>query len=125
MKASFGNAHQCKSVDEVVLLIKENTTSGQVRRQAAAFGMVLAAAENAKESSYFQEALDQLTQLGKAKVALDEAAWHTLEVAELTGAILLSAQRFVDETTIPCTEWPTTKEVYDAVVQQASSLLES
>jgi hypothetical protein len=115
----FGEAASCTSTSEIASFIKAHTAAPELRRAAAAYGMVLVASGLARTKTYFEEALDLLTQLGKAKVEIDAAAWHSLDVVETTAALLLSAQQYVDEVTIPCTEWPSTEDVARVIYQGA------
>jgi hypothetical protein len=57
--------------------------------------------------------------LARAKADLDIAALHRPPVIDVTAHLLLATQRFVDEQTIACTEWPTTEEVAAFVSQEA------
>ena len=75
--------------------------------------------------SFFKDALALLDRLAFAKAELDAAAHHELSVAQLTASILWAAQQFVDEVTVPATEWPTTEEITEVVYAKAHSVAES
>lgn len=124
-RADFGAAASLDSLDEVSQFIRNAPADGHGRRSAAAYGMFLVAAEGAKPESYFEDALAQLDRIAFAKAELDAAADHDLSVADMTASILGAAQHFLDEVTVPCTEWPSTYEIAGVVYQKARSFVDT
>jgi hypothetical protein len=124
-RTDFGAAASLDSLSEVSQFIRNAPVDRQGRRTAAAYGMFLVAAEGAKPESYFEDALAQLDRLALAKAELDAAAHHDLSVADLTASILGAAQHFLDEVTVPCTEWPSTDEIADVVYEKARSFADA
>ena len=78
----------------------------------AAREMARVARDGARSKTYYADACDLLDRLAAAKARLDAA---DPSVATTTATLLDAARTFVDDTTIPCTEWPTTEEVADHV----------
>lgn len=115
----FGKAAGCKSLDEIAQLIKENPADRTIRKQATAYGMVLCASQAVGETEFFEDTRNVLDHLAKAKAQIDIASWHDIEIVKTTAHILLAAQEFFDETTIPCAEWATPREVVDVVSKAA------
>jgi hypothetical protein len=115
----FGPAATLTSLEDIENLIRNNPANPRLRTQAAAFGLVLIAAQAVGEAAYFEDALHVLGQVVKAKARIDIAARHGIEVARTTASVLLAAQTFLDEQTIPCTEWPTPSEVANGVLEAA------
>lgn len=124
-KDAFGAAASCDSKRAIGHLISDRPADLQARRKAAAYGMLSVASENARMESFFKDALALLDRLAFAKAELDAAAHHELSVAQLTASILWAAQQFVDEVTVPATEWPTTEEITEVVYAKARSVAES
>lgn len=106
-------------MDEVAQLIQAHPAERQLRKQAAAYGMVLGASHVINQEGFYENTRAVLDHLVKTKAQIDIASWHDIEIAQTTAHILWVAQAFVDETTIPCTEWATPKEVVDVVSQAA------
>ncbi|ROU07427.1 hypothetical protein D9T17_08975 [Lysobacter enzymogenes] len=100
-------------------LIRANPGSPGLRLAAAAHGMALQAFQAVGTSGFFEDARFVVDQLARAKAELDIAAWHSAEVIETTAAILQVTQRFLDEQTIACTEWPAPAEVAACALQAA------
>lgn len=117
--AVFGKAADCSSVDEIAQLIQGSPAERQLRKQAAAYGMVLGASRAVGQTEFFEDTRSVLYHLVKAKAQIDIASWHDIEIAKTTAHILQAAQEFVDETTIPCSEWASPREVVDVVSQAA------
>jgi hypothetical protein len=114
----FGPAASCK--DFADLLVLQGRVCGTEAAQAVvAYGMMLAA-RSAPQGEYFKDAVEVLNRLGSAKMELDKAVCHSQPTVQVTAAILSEAQKFLDEMTIPCTEWPTSEEVVSKVSQIAS-----
>ena len=124
-RAAFGAAASCDSLGAVGQFIRNNPADRRARRNAAAYGMFLVAAEDPKPGTFFKDALALLDRPAFAKADLDAVAHHDLSVAELTASILWTAQQFVDEVTVPCAEWPTTEEIAEVVYAKALSGLDA
>jgi hypothetical protein len=124
-KAEFGTAASLNSLGEVSQFIRNRPVDRGDRQTAAAYGMFLVASEGAKPDSYFEDALALLHRLAVAKAELDAAAHHELLVADITASILRAAQHFIDEATVPCTEWPSTEEIAGVVYEQARSFADT
>jgi len=106
---------QTLSLHTAIDTIVSNPTHGATRAKAAAAGMLAAAGAAVGATDSFQDSRAVLDELARAKAQLDIAAWHTPDVTRVTAQLLSRAQAFVDEQTIPCTEWPTPAEVVSAV----------
>ena len=117
--AAFAAAGGCTSLDDALALVRANPSHKQARVAAAAFGMALQAFQAVGSDGYFEDARFVVDQLSRAKAELDIAAWHSSEVIAATAAILQAAQRFLDEETIACTEWPMPGEVAACALQAA------
>ncbi|MFP2906040.1 hypothetical protein ACLESD_13465 [Pyxidicoccus sp. 3LFB2] len=115
--SAFGEAAGCASLQEVLQFIRTRYDDGE-RASAAAYGMWLAA-KSAKPGPYRADALEALNQLARAKADIDIAALHLAPVIDITSGILLTAQRFAEEMTIPCTEWPLVEEIAAVVEREA------
>ena len=114
----FGEISKCTSVTEVATILK--TTHGDAQRAAvAAYGMAFAAVTASCGGRYREDALEALNALARAKAEIDIAALHLRPVVTITSNILLKAQCFADEATIPCTEWPTPAEIAELVCREA------
>lgn len=109
----FGHASTKKSLADVLALLKEVVDDG-ARSAAAAYGMLLCA-KLSDSGPYRDDVLLALDRLAFAKALIDQAVCHTFPVANVTSDVLQAAQRFADEATIPCTEWPSVEEVQAAV----------
>jgi hypothetical protein len=81
--------------------------------------MVLSS-HSAPQGNYREDALAVLNCLSAAKMELDKSSCHTEPTVIVTAAILSEAQKFVDDMTIPCTEWPTSDEVVSFVSKVAA-----
>jgi hypothetical protein len=115
----FGESVNCTSLNEIAVIIKENAANPKIRRNAAAYGMVLCTSQSVGETEFFEDTRSILDHLARAKAEIDIASWHDLEITKITADILLVAQEFVDETTIPCTEWALPSEVVAVVLEEA------
>lgn len=121
----FGAASSCGSLPEVLDVITKNAASPDIRRRAAAFAMLLSARQAVGQGKSLHAARAVLDRLARAKADIDIAAWHSREVVAVTSAILNAAQHYLDETTIPCTEWPLPAEVAAIVEQEARRLAQA
>lgn len=113
----FGYASTKKTLADVIELMK-NSTAEDTRSAAAAYGMLLSA-NLFEDGPYRDDVLNALDQLSLTKMLLDKAACHTSPVIDVTCNILLAAQKFAEEATIPCTEWPSTSEITEIVLTKA------
>jgi hypothetical protein len=113
----FGYASTKKNLREVIQLLK-SSWDDDARCAAAAYGMLLVAS-TFTDGPYRKDALNALDQLSLAKVLLDSTACHLLPVINVTAEILFAAQKFADEATIPCTEWPSVHEIAVVVLGKA------
>lgn len=116
---NFGAAANCASQEEIERFIRGNAGNAKSRVQGAVFGLFLAASNAVGPTAFFEDARYVLDEASKAKARIDIAAWHSIEVITATSAVLLAAQKFFDENTIPCNDWPTPREVVSAVFDAA------
>lgn len=117
---SFGQVARCRSLPQVMQFLSEiPATDTMLLKCAAAYGMALVAAQQAQPQTYYSDALKLLNSLLHTKELLDQAAYEHTVIVQVTAHILRSAQQFVDEMTIPCTEWPTTEEIAQTVLDEA------
>lgn len=114
----YGPAAACRSLVELTLLL-HRIVGDEARKAVVAYGMIIAA-RSAPDGKYYADALEVLNCLGAAKAELDKAVCHGKSVVSVTASILAVAQDFVDETTIPCTEWPHAAEVVTNVCKSAA-----
>jgi len=103
-------------------MIWNNPGSPEIRRRAAAFAMLLSARQAVGQGKSFDDARAVLDNLARAKAEIDIKAWHSREVVAVTAGILQVAQQYLDEQTIPCTEWPMPDEVAGIVEREARRL---
>lgn len=101
-----------------VLALLRDITGEETEKATVAFGMLLAA-NSTEGGEYRDDALAVLNCLAYAKTELDSARCHTFPTIEVTSDILFSAQKYADENTIPCTEWPTSEDVIKNVLETA------
>jgi methylthioribose-1-phosphate isomerase len=115
---------RCRTLDEVVHAIKSMQVRGAPAIGCtAAYGMALVAGQDARTDSFYRDATDALDRLAQAKQQLDAARPTAVNLAWATDRILGVARRFVDEHTIPATEWPTTRALADRVLEEAHAIL--
>ena len=81
--------------------------------------MVLSATQPIGKTTFFKDTHRMLDQLAKAKAEIDIASHHNIAVTKITANILYVVQKYVDETTIPCTEWALPEEVATVVIDEA------
>ncbi len=116
-RLKFGVAGECNSLKEAISLLSE-ISGEEATKAVTAFAMVIAA--NSTESGgYRVDGLKVLDALVFAKAELDSASCHTYPTIEVTADILSSVQEYVDENTIPCTEWPASSEIVSNVLSTA------
>lgn len=121
-KSFFGYASKCNDLKEVVALLSD-ITGEEATKATVAFGMLLAA-NSTIGGGYRDDALAVLNSLAYAKAELDAARCHTFPTIEVTSDILFSAQKYADENTIPCTEWPTSADIIKNVLETAKQYSE-
>ncbi len=118
LRELFGPVSGCENLSQVASL-QRCVIGDDAARAIAAFAMVLAS-RSAPPGDYRDDALCVLNWLGTAKMELDKSSCHTAPTVLVTAAILADTQRYVDDMTIPCTEWPTSDEVVSFVLGIAS-----
>jgi hypothetical protein len=111
----FGHAGKCRDLNAVIAL-QRKVVGDDATQATVAFGMLLAATST-PGGIYRDDALAVLRSLSLAKTEFDCAACHTYPTVDVTADILSSAQKFADENTIPCTEWPGSEDVVNHVLQ--------
>jgi hypothetical protein len=74
----------------------------------AVVAMVQLAVERARHGTYHADACELVEALDHRKAELDDA---DPAASDVTARMLAVARDYVEETTIPCTEWPTTYEI--------------
>ena len=110
---------RCRTLDDVVQAIKTMQVRGAPAIGCtAAYGMVVAATQS--QAATLQQMLGGLA---TAKAQLDAARPTAVNLAWATERILGVARRFVDEQTIPATEWPTTRALADRVLDEAHAIM--
>lgn len=123
----FGDAAHCKTVAEAAAFVRNSPSQPLSRRLGVALGMVLAARRQAESTPvrgyYRQDALEVLDALGRAKADLDTAALHDPDLTQVSAAILSAAQAYAWEMTIPCTEWPSPRELAEVALGEARRLI--
>ncbi|SFG25966.1 hypothetical protein SAMN05518865_11034 [Duganella sp. CF458] len=82
---------------------------------AAQYAMVLAARNAVGTTNYFEDALQVVNSLARAKAEIDIVSWHANHVIAETQYLLRAAQDFLDQNTIACNEWPRPQEIADEV----------
>ncbi|MGC4064982.1 MAG: hypothetical protein QM784_10135 [Polyangiaceae bacterium] len=117
----FGTAATCASARVAVQLVRNSPSNPRLRLQSAAFALALTAVHAQGPTTYFEDSRRVVDELARAKAEVDIAAWHDMKVVELTEAIVLRAQRYLDEMTIPCTEWPLPSEIVAVVIEEAQT----
>lgn len=89
----------------------------EVLAYSAQYAMALAARGAVGAARDFYAALAVANSLARAKAEIDIVSCHSREVVAETEAILRAAQDFLDEHTVPCTEWPLPQEIADEAVR--------
>lgn len=116
-KNLFGPASLCQNLVELIQL-QRKVVGDEARSAVVAYGMLLAA-RSAPDGKYFDDAVEVLNCLGAAKAQLDKAIYHSTPTVLVTAEILSTAQNFLKEMTVPCTEWPMSAEVVACVYTNA------
>jgi methylthioribose-1-phosphate isomerase len=115
---------RCTRLGEVAAAIKSMQVRGAPAIGCtAAYGMALVAAEGARSGTSHQDAHALLDRMAVAKDLLDSQRPTAVNLAWATGRVLAAARRFVDEHSIPATEWPTTEEIAGRVLDEAHAIL--
>ena len=122
---AFDAASSCRSLPELLDMIWNNPGSPEIRRRAAAFAMLLSARQAVGQGKSFHDARAVLDNLARAKAEIDIKAWHSREVVAVTSGVLQAAQQYLDEQTIPCTEWPKPDDVAGIVEEEARRLAQA
>ena len=112
-KQLFAPLSQCDSLFELIELYKTGEFY-QYGDTVAAYGMLLAVNLSERGDDY-THSIKALNKLSLAKSILDIQLSHSIEVVQTTNNILFSTQSYVDDETIPCTEWLGSKEVISKV----------
>lgn len=81
----------------------------------AQYAMLLAAQGAVSSSANFEDTLNVLNSMARAKSEIDIVSCHSAYVIVETQFILRAAQNFLEENTIPCNEWPRPQEIADEV----------
>lgn len=113
----FGVAASKRTLADVLQLLRQSFED-DARSAVAAYGMVLTL-NTGLEDGYRDEALNALDQLALAKALIDQAANHLPPIINITSEILLAAQIFTDDATIPCTEWPYVTDIARVVLEKS------
>lgn len=119
LQAAFGPAADCRSVKEIVALLEEHAGDALLRRRAGAYGLALAASAAVTGAERYEDSRRVLDEMAQAKARIDAAAWHALEVARATAAVLWAAQAWLEGQTIANTEWPTPQELANVALEAA------
>ncbi len=109
----FGPASNYETVQEAINFLCDLV--GEEAKTTTIAYIMLLAARTIEGNNYRAGTLAVLNKLAFTKAELDSAMCHTHPTIDVTGDILLSAQKFVDEATIPCTEWPTSDELVEKI----------
>lgn len=113
----FGVAASKRTLAEVLQLLRQ-TSENDVRSAVAAYGLLLIL-NTGLEDGYREDALNALDQLALAKALIDQAANHLPPIINITSEILLAAQIYTDDATIPCTEWPRVSDIARVVLEKS------
>lgn len=115
---------RCTDLAAVAAAIKNMTVRGAPAIGCtAAYGMALVAQQGGAEGSFYRDATDMLDRLAEAKATLDAQRPTAVNLSWATGRVLGAARRFVDEQTVPATEWPTTRQIADQILAEAHAIL--
>ncbi|MDI7204799.1 hypothetical protein QMM44_15335 [Leptospira santarosai] len=121
-KSDFGKVSEYDSFRDVLRYLQN--VFGKEKKAAIAYAMLLSV-HLTKRGPYRDDSLKALDLLSKAKTRLDIACAHTRPAIDITSEILNEAQRFADEASIPCTEWPTVEEIIEIVSRSARKFVTS
>ncbi|WP_162995943.1 hypothetical protein [Acidovorax sp. 1608163] len=116
-RSFFGYAAKCNNLKEILAFLSD-ITGDDATKATVAFGMLLSA-NSTEGGEYRSDALAVLNSLAYAKAELDSARCHTFPTIDVTSDILYSAQKYADENTIPCNEWPTSEDIVKNVLETA------
>lgn len=115
---------RCTDLAAVAAAIKNMTVRGAPAIGCtAAYGMALVAQQGGAEGSFYRDATYMLDRLAEAKATLDAQRPTAVNLSWATGRVLGAARRFVDEQTVPATEWPTTRQIADQILAEAHAIL--
>jgi hypothetical protein len=117
-KIIFGPASDCQNLSELIQL-QRRVVGDDAKKAVVAYGMIIGA-RSTSGGNFYEDALWVLNCLGVTKAELDKAASHCEPTISITAEILSAAQKFVEEMTIPCTEWPSSAEVVSCVYMSAA-----
>lgn len=105
-------------------MLKSAKPSDRLERQRiSSYALISVANRVASKYSSFADAIELLNELSRVKADIDMSCSHELCIAEVTSRLLLRAQQFTDEMTIPGTEWPSTEEISQVMIEEALRLL--
>jgi hypothetical protein len=104
----FGYASTKKTLAETLELHWTVTADGKAA--TAVYGMLLSL-HTRTFGPYREDSLYALDSLSFAKALMDVTSCHSRPTIDATAEVLLAAQAFADEATIPCTEWPLAAEI--------------
>ncbi len=102
---------QIQSLTEALNIISSESEPESTKIEAALQGMLAHSQSLISNTEYFKDTLAVLDGVALAKANIDKASCHNIEIAKVTSSILFDAQEFVSKQTIPCTEWPSPKEL--------------
>jgi len=119
-RSFFGYAAKCNDLQEILAFLSD-ITGDDATKATVAFGMLLSA-NSTEGGEYRSDALAVLDSLAYAKAELDSARCHTFPTIDVTSDILFSAQKYADENTIPCNEWPTSEDIVKNVLETAKKI---
>ncbi len=109
---------QIQSITEALSIISSEFELESAKIEAALQGMLAHSQSLTSNTEYYKDTLAVLDGMALAKANIDKASCHNIEIAKVTSSILFDAQEFVSKQTIPCTEWPSPKELVEHLVSQ-------
>jgi methylthioribose-1-phosphate isomerase len=115
---------RCADLSAVAAAIKNMTVRGAPAIGCtAAYGLALVAQQGARPNTGYGDVRALIERLGAAKTLLDAQRPTAVNLAWATARVLEVARSFVQVETIPATEWPSTEEVADCVLEEAHAIL--
>jgi hypothetical protein len=119
---AFGQASNCMSLHEVLDFIRAHPRSNDLRKLAAAYGMALQAAKAVRSTAYFEDSRFVVDELARAKAEIDIVGYHYHDIISATAPILSAAQKFLDDETVGCNDWPSPEDIAVVAIRTATAI---
>ncbi len=103
------------NIEQAIKLIEDAPYNESDYRKIAVKGMYSHIKNSMPGGSTYQDSLEIINQLSLAKHKMDCGCSHVLAIGSATSKLLLVVQEYFNEEVIPCTEWPTPRELLELI----------